>query len=66
LGYATEFTDEEAPTAFHVGYGLNYYLSSHWSIMPGVGYREKFEVGDATGKEECGKVFKRGTHLHYL
>jgi len=51
LGYATEFADEEAPIAFHVGYGLNYYLTRHWSVMPGIGYRAKFEVGDVTGKE---------------
>lgn len=25
-----------------VGYGLNYYLSPHWSVMPGVGYRGRF------------------------
>lgn len=51
LGYATEFANEEAPIAFHVGYGLNCYLSPHWSIMPGVGYREKVWIGDATGEE---------------
>ena len=51
LGYATEFADEEAPIAFHVGYGLNYYLTRHWSVMPGIGYCAKFEVGDVTGKE---------------
>ena len=27
LGYATEFANEEAPIAFHVGYGLNCYLA---------------------------------------
>ncbi len=36
LGYATEFANEEAPIAFHVAYGLNCYLSPHWSVMPGV------------------------------
>ena len=48
LGYATEFANEEAPIAFHVAYGLNCYLSPHWSVMPGVGYREKVWIGDAT------------------
>lgn len=56
LGYATEFANEEAPIAFHVGYGLNCYLSPHWSIMPGIGYRAKFEVGDdevGIGSYDC-------------
>lgn len=45
FGVASSFADGDDPCALHVGYGLNYYLSPRWSVMPGVGYREKFKLG---------------------
>ena len=44
LGGAHSFEGVDDPYAFHIGYGLNYYLTRHWSVMPGIGYRAKFEV----------------------
>ena len=56
LGGAHSFEGEDDPSAFHIGYGLNYYLTRHWSVMPGIGYRAKFEVGDyeeGIGSYDC-------------
>ena len=56
LGGAHSFEGIDDPYAFHIGYGLNYYLTHHWSIMPGIGYRAKFEVGDdevGIGSYDC-------------
>lgn len=42
-------------TAFHAGYGINYYLTSNWSIMPGIGIRAKIFGSDSgsTGNSEA-------------
>lgn len=56
LGGAHSFEGVDDPYAFHIGYGLNYYLTRHWSIMPGISYRAKFEVGDdevGIGSYDC-------------
>lgn len=56
LGGAHSFEGVDDPYAFHIGYGLDYYLTRHWSIMPGIGYRAKFEVGDyeeGIGSYDC-------------
>ena len=29
--------------SFRIGYGLNYYMSENWSVMPGVSFRTVFE-----------------------
>lgn len=42
VGMAKKFDSHDNQTvAFHVGYGINYYLSSKWSVMPGVAIRAK-------------------------
>lgn len=42
VGMAKKFDSHDNQTvAFHVGYGINYYLSSKWSVMPGVAVRAK-------------------------
>lgn len=42
VGMAKKFDSYDNQTvAFHVGYGINYYLSSKWSVMPGVAIRAK-------------------------
>lgn len=42
VGMAKKFDSHDNQTvAFHVGYGINYYLSSNWSVMPGVAVRAK-------------------------
>ncbi len=46
FGGAKSVTDGDDPYALHLGYGLNYYIDSHWSVMPGVAYRAKFDTGD--------------------
>lgn len=46
FGGAKSFSDGEDPYAFHIGYGLNYYIDKHWSVMPGISYRAKFKWGD--------------------
>lgn len=50
FGGVTKIADED-PYAFHIGYGLNYYFNDHWSLMPGIAFRAKFEPGDADGDE---------------
>lgn len=32
LGDAHSFEGVDDPYAFHIGYGLNYYLTRHWSL----------------------------------
>ena len=42
MGVVNKFDDyDHQRTAFHVGYGINYYFSSKWSVMPGVALRWK-------------------------
>lgn len=47
VGVVNKFDDADEQTiAFRVGYGLNYYITPKWSVMPGVALRVK-----ALGKE---------------
>lgn len=47
VGIANTMEDgDEQTTAFHVGYGLNYYISPQWSVMPGVSLRVKTWLGE--------------------
>lgn len=46
---STPYGDD--PFAFRLGYGLNCYFSNHWSFMPGVAMRARFEAGDEDGGE---------------
>lgn len=41
--FFSEGDKNEKGLTFKLGYGLNYYFSEQWSVMPGVGYREVIE-----------------------
>lgn len=56
FGRANSFINGDDPYAFHVGYGLNFYIDKKWSVMPGIAYRTKFDPGDAdegAGNYDC-------------
>jgi hypothetical protein len=46
---STPYNDDSY--AFRLGYGINCYFSNHWSFMPGVAVRARFEPGDEDGGE---------------
>ena len=46
LGGVTSTPFDDGSYAFRMGYGLNCHVSGHWSIMPGIGYRARFQIGD--------------------
>ena len=54
VGVVNKFEDnDDQKTAFHVGYGLNYYITPHWSVMPGVALRFKALGKDNGNSGNC-------------
>lgn len=56
VGRVNRFNPEDKQTtAVHAGYGINYYLTPNWSIMPGIGVRMKAfgKDNDETGNCEA-------------
>lgn len=51
-----DYADNQT-TAFHAGYGLNYYLTPNWSIMPGIGIRAKIFGGDSGNTGNCEAIY---------
>lgn len=56
LGGAHGFADNDEPYAAHFGFGVSYAIDRHWSVMPALAYRAKFEVGNDSpdvGQYDC-------------
>lgn len=49
--------NDDQKTAFHVGYGLNYYITPHWSVMPGVALRFKALGKDNGNSGNCASTY---------
>lgn len=52
MGFSsTAYDGDISNTSLRAGYGLNYYLTDKWSLMPGVAFRGKGPWGDTNYKE---------------
>lgn len=51
-----DYADNQT-TAFHAGYGINYYLTPYWSIMPGIGVRAKIFGSDSGNTGNCEAIY---------
>lgn len=41
-GFTNSYYGEDGDVAaWHMGYGLNYYINDRWSVMPGIAWRAK-------------------------
>lgn len=58
VGVVNKFEDnDDQKTAFHVGYALNYYITPHWSVMPGVALRFKALGKDNGNSGNCASTY---------
>lgn len=58
VGVVNKFEDnDDQKTAFHVGYGLNYYITPNWSVMPGVALRFKALGKDNGNSGNCASTY---------
>ena len=51
-----EYSDEQT-IAFRIGYGINYYLTPNWSVMPGVALRLKALGKDNDNSGNCTSTY---------
>ncbi len=56
-GFTNSYYGEDGDVAaWHMGYGLNYYINDRWSVMPGIAWRVKYGLGyidDGSPSSEC-------------
>lgn len=56
-GFTNSYYGEDGDVAaWHMGYGLNYYINDRWSAMPGIALRIKYGLGyidDGSPSSEC-------------
>ena len=58
IGVVNKFDDyDHQKAAFQVGYGINYYFSSKWSVMPGAALRGKILGKDNGNSGNCSSIY---------